>query len=170
MLPANRDDAELLSSGSTTFWKRVFPAAWTVGLGAFVVAIWFDLLGQPHLPEMVKGALVGGWALLSGLMFRWFGQLERVWLDADSLVVGDSHRGTRVSLRDVCEVKESRLQRVKTVTLKLSRPTPLGTRITFIPKGSKEVFLPWADSAVAAALRERVERLADPAQSRALHD
>ena len=85
-------------------------------------------------------------------------------------MVGDRERGVRLSLTEVCEVKESRMQRLKMVTLELDHTTPLGRKITFIPRGAKTFWLPFADSEVAADLRASMERLARPDATRALED
>jgi hypothetical protein len=161
-------DAELLSSDSTTFWKRVFPAAWTVGVGAVAAMAWLDLIGSPPAPAPVKIFLVGGWAVFSALFYHWLGRLQHVWRVGDDLVVGDRNHGLRLSLTEVREVKESRMQKLKMVTLELRRATPLGRTITFVPKGAKSIWLPWADSEIAADLRERMERLAPPQTGRTL--
>jgi hypothetical protein len=170
MRPAKSEEFELLSSGSTTFWKRVFPTAWSLGVGAITVAAWLDLIGHPPAPELVKGALLGGWALFSGFFFRWFGRLRNVWRDGNELVVGDRMRGPRVRLDEVREIKESRFQRLKMVTLKLSRPTPLGSEVTFLPKGTKTFWIPWADSEVVRDLEERRQHLLAGGESGRGHD
>lgn len=162
MHPATNPEVELLSSSSTPFWKKVFPAAWTVGVGSVAAAAWLDLIGSPPAPEPVKILLLGGWAVFSVLFFRWFGRLQPVWRMGDDLVIGDLDRGPRVGLAEVREVKETRMQRLKMVTLELRRPTPLGRRVTFVPKGAKAIWLPFAPSEVAEDLRARIERLALP--------
>jgi len=159
MLPVNSQDIELLSSGATTFWKRVFPTAWTLGVGAITVAAWLDLIGHPPAPELVKGALLAGWALFSGLFFRWFGRLKHVWREGDEIVIGDRRKGPRVRLEELREIKETRLQKVKMVTLNLGRPSRLGREVTFIPKGATSLWIPWADSPVVRDLEARRQRL-----------
>jgi hypothetical protein len=165
---ADTSDAEILSSDSTMFWKRVFPAAWTVGVGAIAALAYLDLIGSPPAPAPVKIVLVGGWAVFSALFQHWFGRLQHVWRVGDNLVIGDRDRGLRLSLTEVREVKESRMQKLKMVTLELRRATPLGRKIVFVPKGAKSIWVPWADSAVAADLRDRMDRLAPPETGRTL--
>jgi hypothetical protein len=63
-------------------------------------------------------------------------------------------RGDRC-LNDIREIKESRFQQIKTVTLKLRRPTALGTSISFVPRGAGAFFFPVMTSSVAEGLRER---------------
>ncbi|MEJ2205010.1 MAG: hypothetical protein P8170_12980 [Gemmatimonadota bacterium] len=166
----DRPDAEILSSEATTFWKRIFPTAWTVGVGALAVAVWLGLIGDPPAPDVVRVVILGGWATFSALFFHWLGRLQHVWRVGNELVVGDRERGVRVNLTEIRNVKESRMQRLKMVTLELDHATPLGRKITFIPRGAKTFWLPFADSEVAADLRARMERLARPDPTRALED
>lgn len=149
------DEPERLTDGTTTYWSRIFPTAWSVLMGVVVVLIWMDALGEGPAPDAVKVVATTLWGGLSALFFKMFGGLREVWLAGDDLLVGDPRRGARISLRDVREVKESRFTQVKTVTLKLSRPTPVGTSLTFIPKGAKTFFFPLSSSPVAEKLRER---------------
>ena len=107
----------------------------------------------------VKVGITAAWAIASTVFFRTFAGLKEVWLDGDDLLVGDPTRGTRISLRDVREVKESRLRQVKNITLELGRPTPWGDSITFVPKGLKTFLFPYTSSPVADRLRTRTQRL-----------
>ena len=159
MIPPHREGPERLTDGSTWYWSRVFPTLWSALLGVFVLLVWVGVLGDGTPPVAVKAAITGAWAGGSALFFHMFRGLEDVWLDGDDVVVGDPARGTRVSLRDVRAVKESRLRQVKNITLELARPTPRGASITFVPKGIKTFFFPYASSPVAARLQERKQRL-----------
>lgn len=159
MIQPLREGPERLTDGSTWYWSRVFPTLWSTVLGVVVLLAWLDVLGDGALPLAAKGALTAAWVIASTVFFRVFGTLTDVWLDGADLLVGDPVRGTRISLRDVREVKESRLRQVKSITLELARPTPWGSSITFVPKGVMTFFLPYASSPVAAELRERRQRL-----------
>jgi len=155
-------EPERLTDGSTFYWSRVFPTLWMGLVGVVVALVWTDVLGDATAPLAVKAMVTAAWAGFSTLFFRTFGSLKDVWLDGDDLLVGDPRRGVRVSLREVREVKESRLRQVKNITLKLARPTPLGGSITFVPKGLKTFMFPYASSPVADQLRERMRRLLSP--------
>jgi hypothetical protein len=144
-----------LSSAAAPWLTRAVPGLVGVLGGAVTAAAWLDLLGDAPAPLLVRWAVTGAWLLGSGVAIWWSGRFHQVWLDGDTLIVGDERRGVRVSLRDVREVDESRFQKVKAVVLRLSRPTPLGDAIRFIPRGSGSWLSPWASSPVAAMLRER---------------
>lgn len=153
-------DLEPLTGGSTTYFSRIVPVVLTSCGVLAVLAAWFDLLGAGPVPEPAKLmilAVAGGMTLVS---FRFLWRLPHVWRNGDELIVGDPVRGFRIPLSQVQEVKESRFQHIKTVTIELGRPLPTGGHsITFVPKGAATFFLPLAGSSVAEELRERTRRL-----------
>lgn len=162
MHPAVKEGPERLTDGSTYYWSRIFPTTWTAIVGVLIVLMWMGVLGPA--PEAVKWVALGVWGGVSALFYRMFSPLKDVWLDGDEVLVGDPLRGTRINLRDITEVKESRLHQVKTVTLELSRATPLGRSISFVPKGIKTFMVPYASSPVAADLKERKQKLLSPGE------
>ncbi|HKJ01413.1 MAG TPA: hypothetical protein VJ997_03130 [Longimicrobiales bacterium] len=145
---------EQLTGAGTVYFGRVFPTVWTTVAGAVTVAAWLDLLGGPT-PPVVKWAMASIWVAVSAVIIRYFGKLRHVWRSGDELIVGDPNRGLRVHLGDVAEIKESRFQQIKTVTLKLRRQTELGSSISFVPRGVGPFFFPLMTSSVAERLRER---------------
>lgn len=153
---------ERLTDGSTFYWSRIFPTLWCALVGVVVALIWMDVLGDASITQAVKAAVTAIWAGGSTGFFLYFGRFKDVWLDGDDLLVGDRLRGVRINLRDVREVKESRLRQVKSITLELARPTPWGKSISFVPKGLTTFFFPYASSPVADELRERHSRLLPP--------
>jgi len=160
MPPVKRESEPTpLTSGSTTWFARVLPAAFTMLAGSVTVAAWLDLLGNAPTPVGLKWGILGVAGAASAAQHWWFGRFRRVWLDGDTLIVDDPRRGLRVSLGDVRAVDESRMQKLKCVKLTLSRPTRLGRTIRFIPRGREGWMVPWVESPVAAALRRRVEAL-----------
>lgn len=162
MIPTSREAPERLTDASTYYWSRVFPTLWSALLGIVVVAVWLGALGDAAAPVEVKAGITVAWAIGSAVFFRMFAGLKEVWLDGDELLVGDPRRGTRISLRDVSEVKESRLRQVKSITLELARPTPWGSSVTFVPRGLKTFLFPYTSSPVAEELRARKQRLLTP--------
>lgn len=150
---------ERLTDGSTYYWRRIFPTLWSALVGFVAALAWLDRLGDAPAPLSVKVGITVVWAGMSVGFFRWLGRLQDVWLDGDALVVGDPRRGRRIPLREVRAVKESRFVQIKTVRLELARPTPWGDALSFVPKGMTTFILPFADSPVAAALRQRTQAL-----------
>ena len=159
MKPSGGTDLERLSSSSTTWWSRYFPATWSAGFAAFVAAAWLDLLGSSPLPDLAKGAFLAIWVVISVFLFRWLGGYRHVWLDGQELVVGDPRRGVRIPLGDVVEVRETRFSQLKTAELVLRHRTPLGTTVRFMPEDGWRWMFPWAASPTLRDLRERVASL-----------
>jgi hypothetical protein len=148
-----------LTSGSTTWFARVLPTAFSLLAGSVTLAAWLDLLGDTPASPVVKWIILVVAIGASAAQQWWFGRFRRVWLDGDTLIVDDPRRGLRVPLRDVRAVDESRMQKLKCVKLSLSRPTPMGRTLRFVPRGREGWLVPWEASPVAAALRQRVEAL-----------
>lgn len=156
-----------LTSATTTWFTRVAPGLFALLGGTVTALAWLDLLGDASAPLAVKWGITVVWAVGS-VAARWLsGHFHHVWLDGDTLVVGDARRGLRVALRDVSSVEETRWQKLKCVKLRLARPTPLGTTIRLIPRGREGWLLPWMTSPVAGMLRERIAALEGRKEGRA---
>ncbi len=116
-------------------------------------------LGPEASEPAVRWGILGVAVFGSAAQHWWFGRFRHVWLDGDMLIVDDPRRGVRVRLQDVEEVAETRMQKLKWVKVRLSRQTPIGDTLRFIPRGREGWLLPWRSSPVAAELRDRVEAL-----------
>lgn len=166
MLPSTREsEPDRISSAWTTYFSRVMPPLFTVVAGSVTVAAWLDLLGDGAAPAAVKWGVLAA-ATAGSVFFHWWGgRFRHVWRRGDMLLIGDPRRGIRVSLGDVVAVRETRLQSVKWVTLRLAHRIPLGDTIRFVPRGHEAWLAPWMSSPVAAALERRVEALKAGAES-----
>ena len=146
---------ERLSSVMTPYLRTVVPPATVVCLGVVAVGIslgYFD----PTVPPVVRGLALAVWMVLSVLAFKWFRSFRHVWLDGDDLLVDNGERRVRIPLREVADVRQSHLQKTKTITLDLTRNTPLGDKVRFVPHFAlRPGFM---DHPVARELRERRER------------
>lgn len=146
---------ERLSSSWTPFIHGVAPLVSSLAIGAAAVAFmlgWAD----PTVPVIVRGLALPVWLGASVALFMWLGAMRDVWLDGDDVLVDLGGRRVRVSLREVTDIRQSRFQKTKTITLHLSRNTPLGEKVRFVPRFA---LLPgWADHPVAKKLRARRER------------
>lgn len=125
-------EIERLTTGSTTFWKYVFPPAWITALGGFNAAMWLDLIGSPPAPMPAKLAILGMWCVFSPFFVWWSRQMRHVWTDGDHLVVRAHGSDVRIPLAEIVDVRESRFRRVKEITIELRREIPgVGKRIMF---------------------------------------
>ncbi len=146
-----------LTSGSTTLFARIVPTVLVLVVAVMAVLAWTGQLGD-DLARPARWTIMGVALVVAVAAQRWFGQVRHVWLDHEHLVVGpDPHRGVRVRLQDVSDVRETRWQKMKWVKVELERTTPVGGTIRFIPRGREAWLTPWLSSPVVKQLVERVE-------------
>jgi hypothetical protein len=151
------DDTHLvaLTSASTTFYARVMPVFGTLIAATVTTLAWLDLFSDP-IPAIGKWAMLGATVVVAVVSFGWMGRFQHVWLEGDHLLIGAPRRGVRVSLRDVRDLTETRMQKVKWVKLELTHGTSLGKTIRFIPRGHRAWLAPWSASPLVGGLRERI--------------
>ena len=143
---------EQLSSGVTSYLRNVVPPVATVVMGAAAAALSLGYVDHT-VPMIVRVAAPVIWLVLSVGLFKWLGSLRHVWLDGDDILVDDGERRVRIPLQEVTDIRQSRLSKTKTITLELSRNTPLGDRVRFVPHLA---FIPnFMDHPVAKELRAR---------------
>jgi hypothetical protein len=113
-----------ISSAWTAFNKFVFPTVWTLMFcsGVFVA-------GWPDGLIFVATIIVG-----LSFMYATVGRLLVVEVDDRFLYVSNYRKQAQISLNDVDKITENVLINIHPVTLHLSRPSPFGTRIRFMPK------------------------------------
>lgn len=147
---------ERLSSRLTPYLRTVVPlvSGVTIGVVVMVLALQGPASGVPTLVRQIAipAAILG-----AAWLFRWLGSLRDVWLDGDDVLVNVGGRRVRISLREVAQIRQSRFQKTKTITLHLTRNTPLGGKVRFAPHFA--LTPGWTDHPVAKELRERRERL-----------
>lgn len=120
-----------ISTGATTFWKSVFTPGWIALFGSFTAALWLGLVdGSPSLA--LKLAATGVWVGMSAFLVHWSRRLAHVWIQGTDLRVRTTGGERRIPLSEVREIRESRFQRVKLITLELQREVPgVGREIVF---------------------------------------
>ena len=154
-------ELERITTDATTFWKRVFPPAWIGLIGSFNVLLWLDLIGSQPAPMPAKIAILTMWGVFSPFFVGWSRKMHHVWIDGDHLVVRPHGSPVRIPLSEVLEIKESRYQRVKVITLEFRRDIPgIGRDLRF---PAPFVFQkPFSDHPLVTDLRQR-KRLASGA-------
>ena len=145
-----------ISSKTTFFNKRVFPAIWFgflivfVGLSVFAAA---QRNSTPPVPILIIPAImaVGGYFIMKRLVFD---LVDEVWEDGDSLIVKNRGEEQRIALSDIKNVSYSPYMNPPRVTLSLRRPTAFGEQITF---AAPVRFIPFATSPLINDLIDRVD-------------
>lgn len=155
MAAAHAPRLERLSSRWTPSLRTLFPVVLGVAVGAALLVMAMNL-ADTTASHIVKGVAILIWVAAVVWAFRWFGRLRDVWLDGDDILVATGGRRVRVSLREVGEIRQTHFQKIKTITLYLTRNTPLGEKVRFVPHFA---LVPrWADHPVVKELRARRKR------------
>ena len=145
-------------SSKTTFWyKRVFPAIW---VGFLLVFIGISLFGAGSRGNLFTAApfVIVPLAMM-GFGFFFMKKLvldlaDEVWDDGDALVVKNSGQEQRIALADIKNVNYSAMMSPPRVVLSLRRPTIFGEEIAFC---APPRLVPFSTSPVIGDLIERVE-------------
>jgi hypothetical protein len=152
MIDTHPSKPERLSSGMTAYLRGVVPPMTTVVMGVAAAAVSLGYV-DPAVPVVLRGLALVAWLAVSWGMFKWLGSLRHVWLDGHDILVDDGERRVRIPLTEVTDIRQSRFSKTKTITLELSRSTPLGDRVRFVPHVA---LIPnFLDHPVARELRAR---------------
>jgi hypothetical protein len=146
-----------ISSDSTLFYKRVFPAIWFGVLALFVVATVaggkFDKGDWMFLLMPCFMAIVGFFVMKHSV----WNLVDEVHDCGDSLLVRNAGEEERIPLSNIINVNASIQARPPKITLRLARSGKFGSEIAFAPP-SELSFNPFAKNAVAEDLIVRVDR------------
>lgn len=151
-----------LSSRSTFFFKRVFPAFWFGFLALWTVA-WAGSAVATHNMKMLAvlpGPLI--MALFGYALFKWllFGLVDEVWLEGDQLLVRNRGEQSHVPLANIINVNASVMVSPPRITLSLRQASAaLGKDISFMPIGRTSLLAAFKPSPVAADLIQRIDAL-----------
>ena len=126
-----------LSSKSTIFYKRVFPAIWFGLIALFVLTSLFANPKQENervviLMFSVFMAAIG-YLVMKNLVFD---LLDEVYDEGSSLLFKNHGRSVHVTLTDIKNVSYSVLVNPPRVTISLRRKTEFGDELSFSPPGS----------------------------------
>lgn len=151
-----------LSSRSTFFFKRVFPAFWFGFLTLWIIG-WTGSALASHNMKML--AVLPGpviMAIFGYAMFKWllFGLVDEVWLDGEQLLLRNKGQEARVPLANVMNVNASVLVSPPRITLSLRQPsTTFGNSISFMPAGRVGMLAAFKPNPIAEDLIRRIDAL-----------
>ena len=147
-------------SRSVAFYKRTLPVLLFVALLVITAFAASDMARGDS--KLSSSELLVPWVLgLVGWLFMWLNthRFADEVLDAgDHLLVRVGSTSARVSIADIESIDESAFFNPRRITLRLSRPGPLGSAIVFMPVMNLSHLVPLATSPVTDDLAERVER------------
>ena len=122
-----------ISSGMTTFYKKIFPAFWFGFLILFVVGI-FDspLLAQGRWPVLLVPFIMAivGYVLMKHLFWD---LVDEVHDNGDALIVKNGDIEERIPFSNIMNVSASLLVNPQRVTLRLVNAGRLGQEVSFSP-------------------------------------
>jgi len=145
-----------ISSRTTFFNKRVFPAIWFGFLALFIaIPLFFGTQGKSALsfPFLIVPLIMAvfGFFFMKKLVFD---LVDEVWDNGDSLLVKNGGQEQRIALSDIKNVSYSPYINPPRVTLSLRHPSVFGDRITF---GAPIRFVPFSTSPVIDDLIDRID-------------
>lgn len=145
-----------ISSGSTYFYKRIFPVIWFIMTAIFVLVV-FVIPGvgvNVPLPALVAPVVVGviGFVVMKKFVFD---LADEVWDAGDTLVVKLKGREDHVPLAEIMNISYSAFTNPKRATLTLRHPGLFGREVTFSPVAKANFS---ARNPIIDDLIERVDR------------
>jgi hypothetical protein len=145
-----------LSSKSTVFYKKIFPAIWFGFLGVFVLVSISEQSKQNEFDIMfiaipILMAVIGYF-----IMKRFvFDLIDEVYDEGSSLLFKNSGKEVRVRLTDIKNVSYSLKVNPPRVTLSLRHQTELGDELSFSPPIS---FIPFKKNRDIEELIGRIDK------------
>ena len=125
-----------ISSQSTFFYKRVFPAIWFGFIGFFICigvvaaiaqqqfAMFLPFIGVPLLMAIV------GYAIMKWIVFD---LVDEVWDCGDSLLVKNRGLEHRFAMSDFMDVGYTGFMNPPRITLSLRKSSEFGAEVAFVP-------------------------------------
>jgi hypothetical protein len=159
-LPVTAGDAAsptLISSASTSYYKRTFPIIWFGFIAFFLCATLGIGISQKQslvefVPFIVVPLLLAAFGY--GLMKRnVFDLVDEVWDAGSDLIVKNKDQEDRIALKDVVNVNYDRSNPSR-VTLMLREPSAFGSEISFAPPYR---FFFWSMPPIARDLIARID-------------
>ena len=148
-----------MSSRSTFFLKRVFPAIWFSVLGLFFVGMLAGFASghfqaPTHILLSPAALIVFGYLIFRNLVFD---LADLVIDEGDSFLVTRGKETVRVALTEIVNVDAAPFSSPPRIVLTLRTPSRLGRKIAFAPKTPLTLYQ-FASNPIADELVERVDR------------
>lgn len=149
-----------LSSKTTFFNKRVFPAMWFGFVGLFVTGVAAAAITKREFPPLlfviVPVLMVAfGYVILKQLVLD---LVDEVWDAGDALIVRNNKQEDRILLSNIMNVSHLTFMNPSRVTLTLRQPCRFGREISFSPPiGIFDMFAYFRKHPLVTELIERID-------------
>ena len=145
-----------ISSGSTFFYKRIFPVVWFVVVATFA-AIMFAVPGAKltvPFPGLIAPIVLGvvGFVVMKKFIFD---LVDEVWDAGDTLLIKWKNEEDHIPFAEIVNISYSAFTNPRRATLTLRHPGRFGKEITFCPKAKANFS---AKNPIIDDLIERVDR------------
>ena len=134
-----------ISSNSTFFWKRIFPALW---LGVIAVSLFASIVSvilepQNLQSEAILPILIPVFLLSFGILFFYyllFCLLDEVFYDDDSLLVVNKGKKTRIPFDEIQNIRYDRSRPPRIEVTLYCEDRELGKTLYFAAPVNKDLF------------------------------
>ena len=145
-----------LSSKSTFFNKRVFPAIWFGFIGLFVVVSVAGMIAKNEFPLqfLIVPVLMAafGYFMMKHLVLD---LVDEVWDAGNELIVKNNRQEERIQLSNIMNVSHMTFMNPPRITLTLRQPCRFGKEVTFSPPVGLFAF--FSKNPIATELIERID-------------
>lgn len=151
--------AKLISSGSSTFYKRMLPALWYGIVIVIAVSLWKLSQTEPRI-----GLWIMVFPVFMLAMFHFLarsllaGLVDQVWDNGNELIVVNEGHVEHVPLREIMNISYSGFTNPKRATLSLRHPGRWGASFGFVPVRSSIRILSLGTNQMIEELIRRVDR------------
>jgi hypothetical protein len=145
-----------ISSGATTFHKKLFPLIWFGSLAAFLVMALRGPLQEGQWMFLAMPLLMAAFGLVLMKKLVW-DLVDEVHDGGDHLIIRKGGEQERVPLSNIMNVSASTNSNPPRVTLRLVKPGKFGPEVTFPPQ-AKFSLNPFAKNPIVEDLIVRVDR------------
>lgn len=144
-----------ISSGTTMYYKKIFPVIWFGFLALFVITGVASGAMTRDLSFILIPLVMAGFGYVFMKKLLW-DLADEVFEDGDTLLVKQGGDQERIPLSNIMNVSIGNSS-PRRITLRLRNPGRFGNEVTFAPKQGL-TFNPFAKNAVAEDLIMRVEQ------------
>ena len=142
-----------ISSKTTFFYKRIFPAIWFGFLAVFLIisVVGFLANGQVPIAFLIMPIIMAifGYFLMRALVFD---LMDEVWDEGSTLLAKNRNKEERIPFKNIKNISYSTMTSPNRVSLSLRVPSQFGNEVSFSPPAS------WVPFRKCTGIAGRVEK------------